>query len=719
MMYPTRRDALRALAGSFAAALAAGPSACAPRAEDGRVTASLWFAYGGKNREVLLSLIEQFHASQDRFRIHATYQGDYFEALAKLRTAIAARAAPTLTHVIGEVLPYLAEAGVLEPLDSFGDTRGFDLVPELAQARGFTEGERKPLYGLPFNRSTPIAYYNKKIFKDLGLSPPETWDELRAVAARATEHRNGGTRWGFECPIDWWFWLALLGQAGGSVIEADGTPSLGGEAGVRALSLWQTLVHEDRTMRPPPGRDYNAWQVANTDFLSGSTAMIWTSTAFLRYLEESAKFEVGAAPLPRDVRRSVPTGGTLFVMPKGPPRAEQEAAFAFLHWMMQPAQANAWATRTGYIPVSQAGIRELEASGYYRLHVNDRVALDQLAFAAPWPWARDLFRIERENRATAPGRVRPRAPPRARRARRGPRRREGPVKPRRPLDPYLMLAPTALILGFFFLYPLVLAAKQSLYSWDLLTPPTYVGAKNYSALVSSGELLGTVGRTLGYSVVVVVLSVTLGLALAVALNRPGRVYAFVRGAVFSAYVVSWVAVALLWMWILDADRGLLTSILRALHLPTLNWLGDPNVALYTLALVSVWKITGYAMVIFLAGLQDIPPSLHEAAALDGAGPWNRFFHVTWPLLRPSAAFVATTSLILSFQAFDVVRVMTQGGPVKATTIFVYAIYEHVFVNLKVGRASALIVVFFVLLLGLTSLQLWVFRRGAGRTRGAA
>ena len=284
------------------------------------------------------------------------------------------------------------------------------------------------------------------------------------------------------------------------------------------------------------------------------------------------------------------------------------------------------------------------------------------------------------------------------------------MKPRHPLHPYLMLAPTALVLGLFFLYPLALAVKLSLYRWDLLTPPVYVGLRNYAALAASGELAGTAARTLAYSVVVVSLSVSLGLALAVALNRPGPVYGFVRGAVFSAYVVSWVAVALLWMWVLDADGGILNAALRLFHLPTRSWLGDPDVALLSLAMVSVWKITGYSMVIFLAGLQDIPPSLLEAAALDGAGPWRRFVHVTWPLLRPSAAFVGTTSLILSFQAFDVVRVMTQGGPVKSTTLFVYAIYEHVFVNLRVGRASALIVVFFALLLGLTGLQLRAFGR---------
>jgi ABC-type sugar transport system permease subunit len=277
-----------------------------------------------------------------------------------------------------------------------------------------------------------------------------------------------------------------------------------------------------------------------------------------------------------------------------------------------------------------------------------------------------------------------------------------------------MVGPSVLVLFGFFLLPIGVAAYQSFFSWDLLTPATYVGTANYRALIASGDALRVLGTTLRFSVLVVVGTMSLGLALALALNRPGRLYAFVRSAVFSAYVVSWVSVALLWMWLLDPDSGLFAALARGLGLGRIGFLSDPKTALATLAAITVWKITGYAMVVFLVGLQDVPRSLLEAAALDGAGPVDRFRHVIWPLLRPTAAFVATTSLIVSFQTFDVVRVMTQGGPVHATTLFVYAIYEQVFLDLRVGRASALTVLFFLSLLALSGLQLWAFRARGGK-----
>ncbi len=287
------------------------------------------------------------------------------------------------------------------------------------------------------------------------------------------------------------------------------------------------------------------------------------------------------------------------------------------------------------------------------------------------------------------------------------------MKPRAKVHPWLMLGPSLAAWTLFVFVPLGLAAYESLFAWDMLTDPVYVGGANYAAIAENGELGRILARTLGYSVLVVSGAMVLGLALALLLDRPGRFFAFVRGAIFSAYVVSWVAVALLWVLLLDPDRGVAASLLRALHLPRVGFLTDPRAALIALAGVTIWKITGYAMVVFLSGLRAVPRSLHEAAALDGANALQRFRWVTWPLLKPTAAFVATTSLIVSFQAFDVVRIMTGGGPARATTLFVYAIYEQVFMNLSVGKASALAVVYFGVLCVLAAAQLRAWRsRGA-------
>jgi sn-glycerol 3-phosphate transport system substrate-binding protein len=398
-----RRDFLQA-----AMALAVGGAACAKgasrRAEkkDGRTVTSLWFSYGGKNRVVLLDLVQRFNASQSKVLVEATFQGDYFEALAKLRTALAAGAAPALSHVVGEVLPYLARAEVLEPLDAYEGAAAIPFVPALGQKGAYEGGDREPLVGVPFNRSTPIMYLNGRILKEAGLGAPRTWDELTSHAERLTIREAGpasaALRWGYEVPISWWFWVAMVGQAGGTLFPSDGgrAPTLGGDAGVKALRYWQDLVHVRRVMRPPAGRDYNAWQATNQDFLAERVAITWTSTAFLRYLEDNARFPVIAAPLPRDVKASVPTGGTFFVVLKDAPREEKEAAWSFLRFMCEPAQTIEWSTRTGYMPVTEPAVEELRASGWYEKHPNDEVALRQLADATPWPWSPNLFRVQRD-----------------------------------------------------------------------------------------------------------------------------------------------------------------------------------------------------------------------------------------------------------------------------------------------------------------------------------
>jgi len=365
-----------------------GAGGCAePAAPPGRVVVPFWFTYGGRNRATLETLVQRFNAEQADVWVRAVFQGDYFEGLAKLRTALAAHAAPPLSHVVGEVVPYLAEAGVLEPLDAYPGAHALPVHPALGQAGSFVDGAARPLVVVPFNRSTPIAYVNRHLYDG---PAPATWQELESLSRSLTKPG----RFGFGCPIDWWYWAALVGQAGGNVVEPNGDVSLGGAAGVAALSLWQRLVAAG-TMKQPPGRDYNAWEQLSQDFLAGRVAMIWSSTAFVRYLEETADFPVRTQPLPQGVRGAVPTGGTHFVLLKSAPGELKQAAWRFIQFLLRADNAAFWSRETGYLPVTTEAADILK-NGFYADHPNYRVALDQLAVAQPWPWSKGLFRIQRE-----------------------------------------------------------------------------------------------------------------------------------------------------------------------------------------------------------------------------------------------------------------------------------------------------------------------------------
>jgi sn-glycerol 3-phosphate transport system substrate-binding protein len=389
-----RRDVLRALAASLVAGCG---RRARPERRDGRVVVTFWYAYGDLVRKVMLDLVARFNASQSRVVVDAVHQGDYYECLAKLRTALAAGAAPTLSHVVCEVVPYLARAGVLEPLDRYEGAREVPFIHALEQRGAFSGADDQPLVAIPFNRSTPIAFANGRMLDEARVAPPRTWDELVEVARALTRHTaDGEVRWGFEVPISWWYWVAMVGQAGGRLVEPDGRLSLGGEAGEKAIRFWQRLVASEHVMRPPPGRDYQAWQSSNESFLQGRIAMMWSSTAYVRYLEDNARFPVVAAPLPRDVRASVPTGGTMFVVMRAAADEEKQAAWEFVRWMCDAEQTIAWSTRTGYMPVTRPAVERLLERGWYLKHPNDRVAYDQLGAVDPWPWVPELFRVERD-----------------------------------------------------------------------------------------------------------------------------------------------------------------------------------------------------------------------------------------------------------------------------------------------------------------------------------
>jgi sn-glycerol 3-phosphate transport system substrate-binding protein len=254
-----------------------------------------------------------------------------------------------------------------------------------------------PLFAIPFNRSMPVMYYNEDMLKAKGVKPPTSWDELKDAAAKLTVREGGEVKvWGFEVPIDWWFWHAMLYQAGGTLLSADGKQAAFRQKGGEALQFWMDLVNKDKIMKRPPGKDYNAWEVTNTDFINQKAAMIYTSTAFVNYLTENAKFKVATAFLPRKERFAGPTGGTFFVMLKDATAAQKEAGWAFIKWMAEPAQAIYWSQNTGYICVSESAIASAEMQKFYRENPNYRVAYEQLKYAQKFPFLPALIRIQRE-----------------------------------------------------------------------------------------------------------------------------------------------------------------------------------------------------------------------------------------------------------------------------------------------------------------------------------
>jgi sn-glycerol 3-phosphate transport system substrate-binding protein len=369
------------------------------------VEVTFWYAYGGKNREVTEALIERFNKSHPKIRVKGTYQGDYFEALAKIRLASRTSLGPVVTHVIGESLPSLWESGILQDMTAYASgERGTaldldDFIPALTQDGYFDYGGKDvPLFALPFNRSTPICYYNVRMFEEAGLSPPETWEELRSHAQKLTKRDGDKTLvWGFELPVDWWFWYGLLHQAGGTLLSDDFTKSsFGGAEGKAALRLLIGMVKEDKTMRHPPGRDYNAWEIANTDFLNEKVAMIWTSTAFLAFFQENAKFKFRTAFLPGNQKKAVPTGGTFFVMMKKVGDEKKRAGWEFLRWMSQPSQTAYWARNTGYMPVRKSALESEELRDFYKGNPDYRTAIDQLQHAVKFPFSPDLLEIQRK-----------------------------------------------------------------------------------------------------------------------------------------------------------------------------------------------------------------------------------------------------------------------------------------------------------------------------------
>jgi ABC-type sugar transport system permease subunit len=268
-----------------------------------------------------------------------------------------------------------------------------------------------------------------------------------------------------------------------------------------------------------------------------------------------------------------------------------------------------------------------------------------------------------------------------------------------------MLAPNLLFLATFVYWPLVFQAYLSLTVWDMLAPEKlFVGLDNYLFLARDPKFQKVLGNTLVFVAGCLAGTLTLGLLLALLLDLKLRSRQAVRSIVFAPTVISGAAVGLVWIYIFDPRFGLMKLLLGLVGLGSPNWLLDKNWAMLAVIIVYVWKNVGYSTVVYLAGLQNIPSELYEAAAIDGASPRQQFWRITLPLLSPITFFIVVTSILSLFQSFDIIFVMTRGGPVDATNTLIFMLYEEGFIAFNAGTAAAIGMILFVLMLGVTILQ---------------
>ncbi|HWG86046.1 MAG TPA: sugar ABC transporter permease, partial [Deinococcales bacterium] len=258
--------------------------------------------------------------------------------------------------------------------------------------------------------------------------------------------------------------------------------------------------------------------------------------------------------------------------------------------------------------------------------------------------------------------------------------------------------------------PIISSLLLSFTSWDLLTPPRFTGLENFASLLRDPEFWAAFGHTLAFIAGYVPIVLVTGLLVAVALNArlPGK--SLWRTLYFLPVVTSWVAVALVWRWLLNPSFGLVNNFLSLFGISGPAWLFDVQWAMPAVILTSVWKDTGFVMTILLAGLQGIPSEYYEAAAIDGATGTQRLLRITLPLLAPSLFFALTISLINSFQVFDQVYVMTNGGPAGATTVLIERIVKNAFSYSRMGYAAAMSWVLFLVVFLVTFLTARARRR---------
>ncbi|MDR1049800.1 MAG: ABC transporter substrate-binding protein [Deltaproteobacteria bacterium] len=367
------------------AAPAASPSAATPAAGAARpFEITFWTALTGKNAEALQELVDKYNSSQDKIRVQAVSQGNYWENGTKLQAALVSDTYPVMTMLeVSQVGEFGLRGALADLAPYFTAVERARFVDGLVK-QGVMDGK---FVAVPYNRSTPILFYNKDMLRAAGLdeSGPKTWDELRSFSQKISDPPRN--IYGFECPVDIWFIQAGIFQQNGSVFTSDmRRTAFQLEAGVKLVAFWQDMVKEG-SMKAPLGQDYNSWDVAMDDLVTQKVAMIFSSTADLTGLIEATDghFALAAAFLPAGEKRASPTGGAFLTVFDKSSDEQKAAAVDFIKFLTRADNDAQFSKATGYLPVVKDALDEPVLKELYARHPQYQVAYDQLQYTQDIP----------------------------------------------------------------------------------------------------------------------------------------------------------------------------------------------------------------------------------------------------------------------------------------------------------------------------------------------
>lgn len=677
----------------------------------------------------------------------------------KILTALAADESPDVILLDSKLIPTFTNKKILLDLTPFIAQLGIDTAQWYPNVLNIAR-RGSALYAFPKGFTPLMVYYNKRLFDEANIPYPSstwTWDDYLKIAKRLTKDFDGdGTidQYGTEFDNRYFYWIPWVWSANGDVISNDGLKATGILNSSQTETAVQFLI--DLRVKHKVAPATGTWVQAEKTgahyqlFANGKIAMHveghWRLPRFITQIEEG-KLNLGVAPIPQH-----PTGKKINVMYESgwcvPINAKHPKEAALLAAFMAGETANRIrAARRLEIPSVIKVAEDVVAND--KLHL-EKAFVDEIPYCRqPWGSIIERFSEIEWTLQDAVDEVMLNGKPvhetistyatRIDKELANIRKHESldfkPIKEHTEILKFLVgvagvvfiggallyvrakgkakattgaaisfLAPSLFHLIVFVFTPIIFAAYLSLHRWDIIVPEKpFVGLDNFKEMFNDTTFWNALKNTFVYSLNVP-LGMVVSLAVALMMNQKMKGIAFLRMLYFLPSVTSFVAIALVWMWIYHPTFGLANFMLHFLGLGQSQWLNSTNTAMLSIIIFSIWLGIGYQMVIFLAGLQGIPEELYDAAHIDGAGNWKKFWRITLPLLKPTTFFILVTSFISSFQVFTSIYIMTAGGPVRSTDVIVYHIYQSAWEQLRMGYASAMSWVLFVIIMIATWIQ---------------